>query len=504
MFPYGYYSIKLGKYLTFQYNGNYNKNIKQKEKYMKKFNKILALGLVSASALTGGLMLSGCDITDDKDKTQTEQSQDEQKVVTSISINTNTLPSYIIRGKFNRANIKATVTYEDNTTKVIDVIESMLDEVSKEEVKYVGQYNLTVNYGGKTATMYANVVDERYLLKEVVEANLDKDVTLTAGNNSCQIDMDNKIIKYNDISDGWVGYTWLSNNITYEYESYEDEICRKSLGSEWRKEAYLNYTADILDILETGKDSDGDEWTIESVEKIDVNYQLTVKCEAEDATYTRVYTFNDDFLCSVYLYYDDGEIVYNYNYSPITLEVPTKIKALEDSATISVYNRIDDLGCIIEGYLKNDFEVVMNGEVLRQYDADKKIMISTEDGTRWFWVNGDDCYKAIVGGQNATKYSADDWNILIKESCFIADVFNNGPNEYSVAINSDEQYYELTVTTNDEEDAVYKYTFNDNEILKIDVSYDGEDAGTAVYRKVNVNLTVPDEIRDMEAGAQQG
>lgn len=83
-------------------------------------------------------------------------------------------------------------------------------------------------------------------------------------------------------------------------------------------------------------------------------------------------------------------------------------------------------------------------------------------------------------------------------------MFNNGSNEYSVAINSDEQYYELTIITNDEDDAVFKYAFNDNEILKIDISYDGEDAGTAVYRKVNVNLTVPDEIRDMEDAAQQG
>ncbi len=473
--------------------------MKRKEKVMKKFNKFLALGLAGASLLTGGLMLSGCDITDDKDTTQTEQNQDEQKVVTSISINTNTLPSYIIRGKFNRANIKATVTYEDNTRKVIDVTESMLDETSKEEVKYAGQYNLTINHGGKTATMYANVVDERYLLKEVVEENLNKDVTIVNDDGSYQqSDADNKIVHYDDGA-GHTAWVWLNNNISYLYEGDEIPEMTKELASN-----FVNYTQDgymmsVFDIL-NGADEDG-AWTIESVEKDGLNYILTAT-QGEDCQYK--YYFNEDFMYKVEEIDGDYTYITTYNYAIVDLEVPADIKALESSATVDVENVIWDLKDTMSKYLTNDFEVVANGEVLRQYDADKQIMINTEEGTRWYWVNGDDYYKVVVGGQGATKYRADDWNDEMKDICFIADVFNNGDNEYSITISSDGRYYKLTVITNDEDEAVYKYTFNDNEILKIDISYNGEDTGTITYRKANVNLTVPDEIKDMEEGAQQG
>ena len=167
---------------------------------MKKFNKILALSLAGASLVAGGFMLNGCDIADNKGKTQTEQEQEEQKVVSSISLNTNTLPSYIIKEKFSRTNIKMTVTYEDGSTKIIDVTESMFSENDKTKLNNVGQYNLTVNYGDKTATMYANVVDERYLLKEVVEANLDKDITITYDDEIMKFDADNKIAYHNKIN----------------------------------------------------------------------------------------------------------------------------------------------------------------------------------------------------------------------------------------------------------------------------------------------------------------
>ena len=469
---------------------------------MKRFNKFLALGLVGASALTGGFMLSGCDITEDKDKTQTEQEQDEQKVVSSISLNANTLPSYIIKGKFNRTNIKATVTYEDNSTKVIDVTESMFSETDKAKLNNVGQYNLTVNYGEKTATIYANVVDERYLLKEVVEANIDKDVTLTVGNNTMQIDADNKIMKSTDVDDGWVGYTWINNNVTYDYASYE-EGCTKTLASDWGWQSTHYRTYSILEVLETGKDDEGDPWTIESVEKDGINYVLTAKNVYEDYERTYKYVFNDDFLLKIECEDNDPESwEYNFNYAPITLEVPEEIKAKESGATVHVYSRIENLKSTMSKYLESDFELQINGESYAKYDADNQISCTTEDGKQvWMWLNGDYCYTHYNGEPQLNKHDSLAWEGRLKSYLFTEDALNESGFEYSITITADGQYYELSVTT-DEDDVVYKYTFNDDEISKIEVINNGSVNVVATYVKKSINLVVPANIKALESSAQ--
>ena len=480
---------------------------------MKKFNKFLALGLAGASLLSGGLLLSGCDITDDKDNTQTELEQDEQKVVSSISINADSLPSYIIKGKFSRTNIKATVTYEDNTTKVIDVTESMFSETDKEKLKNVGQYNLTVNYGDKTATMYANVVDERYLLKEVVEANLNKDVTLSVGNNTCQIDADNKIIKYTDVDDGWTGYTWLSNNVTYNYEA--EEVCNKSLASDWEKESYYYHTMDILNILENGKDSDGDTWTIDSVEKEGVNYILTARYEVvgQDYILTYKYIFNDDFLCKIECEDNDPETwEYNFNYAPITLSLPSEIKALESSAKVHVASGIDDLNITMESYLQSDFEMSIfdnssNTTYLhQQYDADNKIIkeidpFDTNEGDL-AWINGDYYYSYYYVTNSIYKDNISSWDRHIMVNCF---TFDDDFANAIVDISEDGQYYELISTSEDGDGEVweYKYIFNDEEINEIKVTCDGQYMGSYTYNRTNVNLEVPADIKALESSAAQ-
>ena len=472
---------------------------------MRKFNKFLALGLASASLLTGGLMLSGCDITEDKDKTQTEQQQDEQKVVSSISLNAETLPSYIIKGKFNRTNVKMTVTYEDNTTKVVDVTESMLDDASKEEIKHVGQYNLTINHGGKTATMFANVVDERYLLKEVVEANLDKDVTLINGTLQLQVDADNKIISITDSTDkSYACYTWLNNNITYNYESDESADANKSLASEFTSESYIYHTMEVLDILENGFDSDGDSWTIESIEKDGLNYILTAtSTDGDGERCEHKYYFNEDFLWKTEMTYDQETTIYNLDYSILNLEVPTEIKALESSATVDIESRIENLKETMQTYLKSDFELIINDESYAKYDADSQVSCTTEDGKQvWMWLNGDYCYTHYNGEPQLNKHGSSAWEDRLKSYLFSEDALNESGFEYSVTITADGQYYELNVTT-DEDDVVYKYTFNDEEISKIEVINNSSVNVVATYVKKSINLEVPADIKALESSATQ-
>jgi hypothetical protein len=400
-----------------------------------------------------------------------------------------------------------TVTYEDNTTKVVDVAESMFSETDKEKLKNVEQYNLTVNYGDKTTTMYANVVDERYLLKEVVEENLDKDITLTVGNNTCQIDADNKIIKWTSETSG---YVWLSNNITYNYETSDG--CYKGLVSDWRENSRMYHTMDVLDILETGKDCDGGAWTIKSVEKDGINYVLTV--DSAEGGMTKKYTFNDDFLLSIRSIDLDSndeiesDVMYEYNYSPITLEVPTEIKSLENSATVHIASRIEDLKSTMAKYLESDLEVITfdietsSNIATTKYDTDNNIVYyEDKEFNKWYWTNGDYWYSKESDSDRAHKENISSWKDCVIE-CIFGEIDYNGENS-EIKVSSDGQHYELITTVEDYPDSwEYKYIFNDNEISKVEVIYNGQYMGYYTYNKTNIILEVPAEIKVLESSAQ--
>lgn len=156
-------------------------------------------------------------------------------------------------------------------------------------------------------------------------------MTVTLEDVAMKIDTDNKIMSYQDIDTKKQGYCWINNNITYNYEA--EDGCDKTLASNWVEESKYYHTFDILNILENGKDSDGDTWTIESVEKDGINYVLTAKNVYGDYERTYKWVFNDDFLLKLECEDNDSESwEYNFNYAPITLEVPAEIKALESSA----------------------------------------------------------------------------------------------------------------------------------------------------------------------------
>ncbi len=471
---------------------------------MKKFNKLLALGLASASLVTGGFMLSGCDIDRDNNNTQTEQNQDEQKVVSSISLNTNTLPSYIIRGKFSRTNITMTVTYEDDTTKVVDVTESMFSETDKTKLNTVGQYNLTVNYGDKTATMYANVVDERYLLKEVVEANLDKDVTVTSSEGIMKYDAENKILHYTEGED-YTFWGWINNNLFYTNESDEDGSNKWLSGTIYD---YINSEYPYSKIVDMFKRTDA--WTIDDIEKDGLNYILTAT-HGDDEQYK--YYFNEDFMYKVEE--TDGGYVYTstYNYSILNLEVPAEIKALESGTTVDVESITWDLKDLMNNYLESDFEMSIFDNasnttyLYQQYDANNKIIKEidpTDDNEGDLsWINGDYYYAYYYATNSIYKYNISSWDRHIMVNCFTFDHLFDA-NNITVDISEGGQYYELILPSEDGDGEVweYKYIFNAEEISKIEVRCNNQYMGHYTYNKTNVVLEVPAEIKALESSTQ--
>lgn len=469
---------------------------------MKKFNKFLAFGLAGASVLTGGFMLSGCDVTEDKDKTQNQQTQEENKVVGGISINADSLPSYIIKGHFARTNITMTVMYEDGSTKIVDVLESMFSETDKEKLKNVGQYNLTVNYGDKTATMYANVVDERYLLKEVVEANIDKDMTVTSSEGTMKYDAENKILHYTDDED-YTFWGWINNNFFYTNESDDDGSNKWLSGTIYD---YINDEYPYSKVVDMFKRTDA--WIIDDIEKDGLNYILTAT-HGDDEQYK--YYFNEDFMYK--LEETDGGYVYTstYNYSIVNLEVPAEIKALESSVTVDVESITWDLKDLMEDYLESNFEMVATGDygVTQKYDANNKIMYeSYQDWHHWSWVNGDYRYSyESDNGDSVWKYDASTWMDRVKETMFMEEVLDNGNySSINVDISSDGQYYILTAVSNPEiETGTYIYKFNNDEIIGLTIE-DEEDGDSitidCAYTKKSINLEVPSEIKALESSAQ--
>lgn len=466
---------------------------------MNRFGKILALGLAGASVLTGGFILSGCEKSD-KNSTQTEQDVNEQKEVVSISIKESSLPDYIIRYKFSRTNIKMTVTYDDDSTKEINVTESMLNASSKEKLKNLGQHNLTVNHGGKTATIFANIVDERYLLKEVVEANRDKDVNITSSKGIVgKVDMDNKIVclKGDDLK----GWAWVKNNILYLYDT--DNGISKGIGSEFENLVQNIYTD--VDKVINGVDEYGNTWTIDGIEKDGLNYILTA---TQNEDWQCKYYFNDDFMYKIEELEGGHTESINYDYSIVNLLVPSDIKVLENGATVDVEEAIDDLEDVMSKYLESDFEMKRSNSTndifeTIKYDADNKIIYYEEsDGFyEWSWLNGDYYYSKASDNSEVWKGEANYWQGWVEECMFWEMDFDGV--ESSVRIIENGQYYELAVSFEGGEQIwEYKYVFNDKEICKVDVKFNGQYMGKYTYNKTNIVLKVPDEIKALESEAQ--
>ncbi len=504
------------------------------------FKKFLALGVAGASVLTGGFLLSGCDMTkdDNSNKSQVEQSIQQEKAVTSIKLIESSIPNYIIRNKFYRTNIRAVVTYEDKTTKEIAVTEDMIEERDREDLKYVGQYNLKINYGGKSTTMYTKVVDERYLLKEVVEANAGKDVTMTEYSGDSivrnEIDVNNDIYKMSCLLDegvesDFVEYAWLSNGITYMTATEGSLIdCYRDLdGSDWKYGTSTLYIFKYKDNLIN--ESKG--YTINSVELDEDtnNYILEAICPTEDdGNMVCTYEFNDDFLLSVTrlieVYHDTYEDVYKYDYSPVTLEVPAELKAMEKDAIIDAYNNAEVAIEMINNTLNIDFSATLeNEEVIStiEFDANNKILhMLIEDSVseevynnEYCWLKGDYVYNSngeLDDGVYCHKLDKEYLNDVILLQLLGFDICNFDSYDWdeeepTITIDSNGNYVLKLVEYEGDGVTVYgrhEYTFNANGLVNIKVAYEGvEEEFVTINYSNNINLTVPDEYIAYEEDA---
>lgn len=505
------------------------------------FKKFLALGVAGASVLTGGFLLSGCDVTKDETTTNTpqvEQPVQQEKEVSSIKLIESTIPKYIIRNKFYRTNIKATVTYEDKTTKEINVTEDMIEERDREDLKYVGQYNLKINYGGKSTTMYTKVVDERYLLKEVVEANAGKDVTkifLLDGNESDYIesfDMDNKVCKTQYDNDYKSDYAWLSKGITYyayvdedeEYECYRDID-----GSNWQYGSSLLNIFEYEDEIITESASEG-EYKINSVTQDEdtnnyvLNATWSINSLTEDTTKYE-YIFNDDFLLSVSIEYSNKynngvTNKYEYDYSPVTVEVPAELKAMEKDAIIDAYENAEAIKEMIKKTLDRDFSTSCESEVsagviwlyTTKFDADNKILhrLSEFEGEvvaeDYVWQKGDFAYyRTEEKDYNYLKYSKLDKvhfkNMLLAYTSY--EILNLGDlsvEDQSVVINDNGDYVLTIVYDYTASNEIYigsQYVFNSNGLVSVKNFIEGEEESYTINYSNKINLTVPDEYVEL-------
>ena len=513
-----------------------------------KLKKMLTLGLAGASMLTGGFLLSGCGIKDNTasqpqveqpvEQPEVEQPVQQEKEVSSVKLVESSIPKYIIRNKFYRTNIKAIVTYIDETTKEIDVTEYMIEERDRENLGCLGQYNIKINYGGKSTTMYTKVVDERYLLNEVIEANIGRDVTKTTFVNSVKsdeikLDIDNNIMYfvYKLKDETHYGYNWLNNGITYKADEHEGSYdCSRDLdGSLWKDRISKNAIfVDVDEVINENQTKYG-KYTITSITQDEDanNYVL-------DATLTRLegsgnitykYVFNDNYLQAIY---EDNNLEYKYNYDPVSLTLPKEIKDMEKDAVIDadlcgerireIFSNTLNRDFIIRETIEEDLDRLVQKRY--QFDATNKILIyevieyvlgvpSKTLEKEYYWLKENYVYNYILNSSGVIKsrkrLKSTYFTDVILLQIFGHDVYNFNNYEWNkeqtINVKANGRYELKLVRTYDYSGvtatSTHKYAFNAEGLICMNDFYKHFD-----YSK-EVDLKVPDWYAELEESAEE-
>lgn len=120
---------------------------------MKKLKKLLCAAFMIVAV---GLVCAGCSIIKDVG-------------IKSIQINSEQTVVQIYAGEFDEANITATVTYEDDTTKTIQITEDMVvyndGPSSSQWVNTPGTYAITVLFKGETVSLTVKVLPKLITVK---------------------------------------------------------------------------------------------------------------------------------------------------------------------------------------------------------------------------------------------------------------------------------------------------------------------------------------------------
>ena len=303
---------------------------------MRKFNKILALGLVGVSTLTGGLALTGCDMFD-KGKLQ------------DLVIDQDAVPYYVVQGEFDEAKIPAILTYSNGKYENITLTESMLSERDKERIERGnGDYSIIINYQGLIEELTINIMPKEVrILDNVMHKMLEHDFVETIsmeyeGEQSTQTvkyDADNKIL-YSEYGDNEIDYSWLENY--YYYEVYADGpeyvYAHKYQSSYWKEGVLANVGWD--------KEIFSDDCRITAQTLQNNTYEVYVDVYDGDDMQRYTYIFNDNKIERIVLeglesedsttLIEFGSVTVDYT-ANVELTVPNGYKVLAYDAELEAW-----------------------------------------------------------------------------------------------------------------------------------------------------------------------
>ena len=264
--------------------------------------------------------------------------------VKSIVIIEETVPDFIVAGKFDEAGIQALVTYEDNTTEKIYVNSNFFKDAYQEYINNVGEYEIEILFKGASTKLKVKIVDaeEQYEVKffnglnelvsmQVVEKG--KDAVAPSGQS-------HQIYGYE-----FIGWDRKFTNVTEDINVYG--IYAKIGESE---DVGVNYEMLLLNAAENMRNGDLnilDVWELSSKRIEITNY------------------YNDSNLDKVVTKVTEGNRKINYNkYSK---------KMNESGSYVYVYEKYDSSGFYPE--------VTITADEFEQYDIYgyvKKIISSTD------------------------------------------------------------------------------------------------------------------------------
>ena len=80
--------------------------------------------------------------------------------VKSVEIIEETVPEFIVAGKFDEAGIEALITYDDGTTETVEINSSLLRDMYQEELNTPGDYELEILLKDKIVTLNIKIIGQ--------------------------------------------------------------------------------------------------------------------------------------------------------------------------------------------------------------------------------------------------------------------------------------------------------------------------------------------------------
>lgn len=79
--------------------------------------------------------------------------------IKSIAVVEDTVPAFVVAGEFDKAGIKALITYEDGSKEFVDINSKLLGDVHQEKISKPGEYEIEILFRGQNLKFKVKVVD---------------------------------------------------------------------------------------------------------------------------------------------------------------------------------------------------------------------------------------------------------------------------------------------------------------------------------------------------------